>query len=109
MKGILWKVALFLVLIFAIQSTTGTFAMANDFKYSQETIITVSILSLLIPGFGQYLLKDQNKALTHLLICIGTWIVGSLLLDYTYGLSMLLPITWHIYSAFDAFSMATRK
>jgi hypothetical protein len=27
------------------------------------------------------------------LICIGTWIVGSLLLDYTYGLSMLLPIT----------------
>jgi hypothetical protein len=27
------------------------------------------------------------------LICIGTWIVGSLWLDYTYGLSMLLPIT----------------
>lgn len=60
MKRMMWKVALFLALVFVIQSTIGTFALANGSRYSQETMITVSILSLIIPGLGQYLLKEYD-------------------------------------------------
>lgn len=111
MKRIFWGVTFSLVLILTIQATMGTFAMAKEpgSGYSQETIITVSILSLLLPGLGQYLLKLPDRALTHFLVWIGTWIVGYLLMESTYGISFLLPLIWPIYSAFDAFNIASSR
>lgn len=109
MKLIKFGVAFFLVIVFAFQITTGVFAAEKEQGYYQETIITVSILSLLVPGLGHYLLKLNDRALTHFLVCIGAWTLGILLMESTYGISIVLPIIWHVYSAFDVFAIASSK
>ncbi|MCX7796644.1 MAG: hypothetical protein N2380_09040 [bacterium] len=111
MRRILWGVAFSLVLVLVVQATLPTFAIAKESEsgYSQETMITVSVLSLLLPGLGQYLLKLPSRALTHFLVWIGSWVVGYLLMESTYGISFLLPLIWSIYSAFDAFSIASSR
>ncbi len=109
MKRIEFLVTFFLVVVFTLQVTAGAFAAEKEQGYYQETIITASILSLLVPGLGHYLLKINDRALTHFLVCIGAWVVGVLLIDSTYGISIILPIIWHVYSAFDVFAIASSK
>lgn len=100
------KLALIVVLVFAFQALTGSFAMAAEAQTQKLDPLLAALASFVLPGLGQYLLGDQPKAINHLLIYIGVWVVSSLLLPFTAGISSILPVVWAIYSAYDAYQMA---
>jgi len=106
MKSLLGKVTLILVLVFSIQALTGTFAMAAQAQTQKLDPLLAAVASFVLPGLGQFLLGNQAKAINHVLIYLGIWIVGSLLAPYTYGVTAILPLLWAIYSAYDAYQMA---
>ncbi|MCX7795416.1 MAG: hypothetical protein N2380_02700 [bacterium] len=106
MRSLVTKLALIIVLVFAFQALTGTFAMAAQAQTQKLDPMMAALASFILPGLGQYLLGDQPKAINHLLIAIGLGIVGFLLSPYTFGLTSFLPLLWSIYSAYDAYQMA---
>lgn len=108
MKGLITKLALVLALVFAFQAFTGTFAMAAEAQTQKLDPLLAALASFVLPGLGQYLLGDQPKAINHLLIYVGVWVVSSLLLPFTAGLSSILPVAWAVYSAYDAYQMASK-
>ncbi|MGC8972090.1 MAG: hypothetical protein ACP5K2_07850 [bacterium] len=110
MKGLITKLALVVILIFAFQAVTGTFAMAAEAQQAKKMDpVIAAIASLIIPGLGQYLLGDQSKGLTHLLIDIGIWVVSIVLSFVGIGLiTWVLAPLWSIYSAYDAYKMASK-
>ncbi|MGC9064746.1 MAG: hypothetical protein ACP5JL_08725 [bacterium] len=111
MRRVLSKVALILVLVLAFQALTGTFAMAAEAQQAKKMDpVIAAIASLILPGLGQYLLGDQSKGLTHLLIDIGIWVVSIVLSFVGIGLiTWVLAPLWSIYSAIDAYNMASAK
>lgn len=108
MRGLFGKISIILVLVFAFQALTGTFAMAQTAQAQKLDPLLAAVASLVLPGLGQYLLGDQPKAINHLLIYLGAWIVGVLLAPFTVGISSVLPVAWAIYSAYDAYQMASK-
>lgn len=108
MRGLLSKIAVILVLVLAFQALTGTFAMAQTAQAQKLDPLLAALASLTIPGLGQYLLGDQPKAINHLLIYLGVWVVGMLLAPFTAGITSFLPVAWAIYSAYDAYQMASK-
>ena len=68
--------------------------------------------SLILPGLGQYLNGEYDKALTHFLVLVaidvGTWYLGEILPWWypTYYLVGGLHALWAIYSAIDAYETA---
>ncbi|MGB9681868.1 MAG: hypothetical protein ACPL1I_02650 [bacterium] len=111
MRGIWSKLVIILVVILAVQALTGTFAMAAEAQQAQKLDpMMAAIASLILPGLGQYLLGDQSKGLTHLLIDIGIWVVSIVLSFVGIGLiTWVLAPLWSIYSAIDAYNMASAK
>lgn len=108
MRGLLSKIAVILVLVFAFQAFTGTFAMAQTAQTQKLDPLLAAVASFVLPGLGQYLLGDQAKAVNHLLIYVGVWIVAIILAPFTVGISSVLPVVWAIYSAYDAYQMASK-
>lgn len=108
MRGLLGKIVIILVLVFAFQALTGTFAMAQTAQAQKVNPLLAAVASLVIPGLGQYLLGDQAKAINHLLIWLGAWVVGGILAPFTIGITSILPVAWAIYSAYDAYQMASK-
>jgi len=111
MRGILSKVAIILVVILAVQALMGTFAMAAEAQQAQKLDpMLAAVASLILPGLGQYLLGDQSRGLNHLLIYIGIYVVGTVLSYVGIGFIIwaLAPL-WAIYSAIDAYNMASAK
>lgn len=72
------------------------------------------IASLAIPGLGQLLNDEIDKALVHFGIDIGIIVLGSYvtsLLPYTmgytrYALVSAAHLAWSLFSAYDAYSVA---
>lgn len=72
------------------------------------------IASLAIPGLGQLLNDELDKALVHFGIDIGIIVLGSYvtgLLPYTYVFSRYALVSaahlaWSLFSAYDAYSVA---
>ncbi|MBC7319852.1 hypothetical protein H5T89_04335 [bacterium] len=108
MKHLVTKLALILLLVFAFQAFSGTFAMAAEAQTQKLDPLLAAVASFVLPGLGQYLLGDQAKAINHLLIYVGVWVVSSLLIPFTVGLASILPVAWAIYSAYDAYQMASK-
>jgi len=108
MKSLVAKVALIITLVFAFQALTGTFAMAAEAQTQKLDPLLAALASFVLPGLGQYLLGDQAKAINHLLIYVGVWIVSVLLSPFTAGLTSFLPVLWALYSAYDAYQMASK-
>lgn len=108
MKSLLGKIALILILVFAFQALTGTFAMAAEAGTQKLDPLLAAVASLVLPGLGQYLLGDQPKAINHVLIYLGAWVIGVVLSPFTMGISSILPVAWAIYSAYDAYQMASK-
>jgi len=72
------------------------------------------LASFVLPGLGQYLNGEPNKALSHFLIAVAIPVVCPLLFpSYPYVLSsslcMLLQLGWHAYSAIDAYETAKKQ
>lgn len=74
------------------------------------------VASLAIPGLGQYLNEEYNKALTHFVVDVALVVGGGYLaamLPYT-GFSLywgvgLAHTLWALYSGWDAYQVALRR
>ena len=68
------------------------------------------LASFVIPGLGQYLNGEYEKALTHfvviVLVDVGTQYVGNLLPSYPDWITGALHTLWALYSAVDAYQTA---
>jgi len=70
------------------------------------------VASLVLPGLGQFLNDEVDKAFLHLGIAvaldIGAYYVAALLPFgyYSYPVVGLVHLAWGLYSAFDAYSVA---
>ncbi len=70
------------------------------------------VASLILPGLGQFLNDEMDKAFLHLGIAIaldiGAYYVAALLpfSYYSYPIVGLVHLAWGIYSAFDAYDVA---
>lgn len=72
------------------------------------------LASFALPGLGQYLNEEPDKALAHFLIAVALPVV-CYYLHYTlpyyyplYSVCGLLSLGWHVYSAIDAYETAKR-
>lgn len=68
------------------------------------------LASFVIPGLGQYLNGEYEKALTHfvviVLVDVGSQYVGDLLPGYPNWITGALHTLWALYSAVDAYQTA---
>ena len=68
--------------------------------------------SFVIPGLGQYLNGEYEKALTHFVVIVavdvGTQYVGNLLPSYPDWITGALHTLWALYSAVDAYQTALK-
>jgi len=73
------------------------------------------VASLALPGLGQFLNDEIDKAFLHLGIAIaldiGAYYAASLLplSYYTYPIVGLVHLGWGLYSAFDAYNVAKEQ
>ncbi len=74
--------------------------------------LLMGLASFIIPGLGQFLQGDTDKALTHLLIGIAIPVVGSYLAvaspmpGLVYTATAIAHLSWAIYSGVDSYRMA---
>jgi len=76
------------------------------------------LASFVIPGLGQYLNEEYDKALTHFAVGVGLGVAGPLLLSplaaglpwyYRTTLWVLPYFAWSLYSGWDAYTVALRR
>lgn len=76
------------------------------------------IASFAIPGLGQYLNAEYDKALVHFAVDVGIIVLGRLVLWplvysispwYGYGVVALPHTLWALYSGWDAYTVALRR
>ena len=71
--------------------------------------------SLLIPGLGQFLNDEVGKAFTHLGVAVAINVAGyyaNVLFPlgyYGYPIWGLAHLTWSLYSAYDAYTVAKQR
>jgi len=87
--------------------------IAQENKEEKDPLLN-GLASFVVPGLGQYLNGEPNKALSHFLIAVAIPVVCPLLFpSYPYLLSsslcMLLQLGWHAYSAIDAYETAKKQ
>lgn len=68
------------------------------------------VASLAIPGLGQLLNGDEDKALVHFVVGLGIsaigYGIGWYILPGAWYLVPTLYLAWSVYSAFDAYNVA---
>lgn len=76
------------------------------------------IASFALPGLGQYLNTEYDKALLHFAVDVGLIAVGRLVLWplvysispwYGYGILVLPHTLWALYSGWDAYTVALKR
>ncbi len=96
--------------------------IANPFMMNAKTLnkgdanykdpLIALILSILIPGLGHMYLGQTTKGLIYLAIYIGVWVLASVLLYSTLGVSFfiapLVAFVWAVWVALDAMKVAKR-
>ncbi|MBE0635303.1 hypothetical protein IH601_04850 [Candidatus Bipolaricaulota bacterium] len=92
--------------VLLLVTTVGAFAQTNDAWIP-------GLASLVIPGVGQFLNDEMDKAILHLgvavAINIGGYYVAALLpfqYYYSYPLVGLVHLGWALYSGLDAYNVA---
>lgn len=101
-----------MLLILGVVLIGGTALARQD---PNLTPLVRGFASFVIPGLGQYLNGEYDKALTHfvvdMVLVLGTYYVGALL-PYrpfpVYWMAGLAHTAWALYSAVDAYQTALR-
>ena len=102
------------VLVVAVVAAVGLGVWARE---PDPVPIIHGIASLAIPGLGQYLNGEYNKALVHFAvdvgIVVGGWYLASIVPYYGpfplyWGLG-LAHTAWALYSGWDAYTVALRQ
>lgn len=107
------KYALVGIVLLAIASLASTTAVAQ----SQTEAWVPGLASFLIPGLGQLLLDEPDKAILHfgvdVAILVGGGYVASIMSPYYwysgYSLVGLAHLAWSLYSGYDAYTTAKEK
>jgi len=107
------KYALVGIVLLAIASLASTTAVAQ----SQTEAWVPGFASFLIPGLGQLLLDEPDKAILHfgvdVAILVGGGYVASIMSPYYwysgYSLVGLAHLAWSLYSGYDAYTTAKEK
>ncbi|NOX44375.1 MAG: hypothetical protein GXO72_01370 [Caldiserica bacterium] len=102
------KIAMPLVIIL------GALALFTPVAAAQEgprDPVVYGLASFLIPGLGQYLNGEPDKALVHFLVAVAIPTVGYYMAVITLNpfLAYVTPLAqlgWSIYSALDAYNVA---
>lgn len=73
--------------------------------------LVYGLASFLIPGLGQYLNGEPDKALVHFLVAVAIPTVGYYMAVITVNpfiayATPLVQLGWHVYSALDAYNVA---
>ncbi|MFB6291391.1 MAG: hypothetical protein ABEJ25_06660, partial [Candidatus Bipolaricaulia bacterium] len=111
MRFCLKSVGIFILSGFLLTSLGAQSLAADDLSP-----VVPSLASFIIPGSGQLINEQPNKALTHFVVVVGidtatyflslSYVRTSLL---TYRLGSLLHLAWSSYSAYDAYQVASNK
>lgn len=87
----------------------GISVMAGAAEVSPTPLVH-GLASFVLPGLGQYLNGEPQKALTHFLTDVVLVVASAYtgyLLPYPLPLYLgLVPLVWHVYSAVDAYETA---
>ncbi|MFC2095767.1 hypothetical protein ACFLSW_04945 [Candidatus Bipolaricaulota bacterium] len=99
---------------FMVALCVGVILLVTTFGASAQTndAWIPGLASFVLPGFGQFLNDQVDKAILHLGIAValdvGAYYIASLLpfSYYTYPLVGLVHLGWGIYSGLDAYNTA---
>lgn len=72
--------------------------------------LVAAILSLVIPGAGQWYLEDMERAKTYFIYFVGLWIGALVLLTLSFGICLpvfFVPVLFAIAAAADAYYEAS--
>jgi len=76
---------------------------------AQEDAWIPGLASFVIPGLGQLLNDQLDRALVHFGVSIAIWTVGFYSAIFLPPMAIATPalaLGWHIYSAYDAYTIA---
>ena len=87
------------------------FAFAQDAAAPRDPML-MGVASFVVPGLGQFLQGDVNKAVTHFVVAVAISTAGFYLAWITpapvYPLVGLATLGWAFYSAMDSYQMAVQ-
>ena len=92
----------------------GVILLAATFGASAQTnsALIPGLGSFIIPGLGQLLNDQMDKAIIHFGVSVAVWTLGfygSIYLPPLVYATPALALAWHIYSAFDAYNVAEEQ
>lgn len=102
------KLAFVLVLVLGAVSLVPLVGTAQE---GPRDPLIHGLASFLVPGLGQYLNGEPDKALVHFLVAVAIPTAGYYLAVLTVNPFLayaipLLQLGWHVYSALDAYNVA---
>ncbi len=102
------KIATSLVIVLGALTLLSPIAVAQE---GPRDPLVYGLASFLIPGLGQYLNGEPDKALMHFLVAVAIPTVGYYMAVITLNpfLAYVTPLAqlgWSIYSALDAYNVA---
>lgn len=102
------KIATSLVIVLGALALLSPIAVAQE---GPRDPLVYGLASFLIPGLGQYLNGEPDKALMHFLVAVAIPTVGYYMAVITLNpfLAYVTPLAqlgWSIYSALDAYNVA---
>lgn len=97
-----------------VASVLGVLAIFPVFAAAQEAPkdpLIHGLASFLVPGLGQYLNGEPDKALVHFLVAVAIPTAGYYLAVITINPFLayavpLVQLSWHVFSALDAYNVA---
>ncbi len=108
------RIALVIFLALFVGGLTPIFAQAQVLGQGRRDPVIYGLASFIVPGLGQYLNGEPDKALVHFLVALAIPVVGYTVAFYApygypiYYLVPLLQLGWAAYSALDAYETAER-
>lgn len=99
---------------FVVVMCVGIILMVAAFGASAETegAWIPALGSFVLPGMGQLLNNEIDKAIIHFGVSIAIWTLGFYSAVFLPPLALATPalaLGWHIYSGFDAFNVAKEQ
>jgi hypothetical protein len=105
------KMGKLVVLLVVVLGAMAIFPLIAAAQERPRDPLIHGLASFLIPGLGQYLNGEPDKALVHFLVAVAIPTAGYYLAVITVNpfLAYAVPLVqlgWHVYSALDAYNVA---
>lgn len=83
-------------------------ARAQAHRGDQGQAVLAGVSSLVVPGLGQVLFNHEIvKGVVHFVGAVGLWSLPRFVsLGGLEGIYYVVPVLWHVYSGYDAYSVA---